>query len=154
MEFSSHGWLQSAGPLHYEKTRCDCWLSFRISLASWHRSVGVCVHASMVVSVCGYLCELYTRVHVSSSSAPPPSPTPVPTMHVLVVLRELESKENTSPPSAAGCLAEIYELSSSPWPSPLTSPLPCTAGVCCDQSSPLTTSLTNRRNSLTTLATS
>ena len=35
MEFSN----KSAGPLHYEESSCDCRLSFRVSLASWHQSV-------------------------------------------------------------------------------------------------------------------
>ena len=91
-------------------------------------------------------------VPVSSSFCPSPlSCTPVPAMHVLVMLGSSESKNNSSQ-SGDGCLAQIYELISSPTSSPLTSPMQSVASVHSLPSSPLSFSFTNRRNSLAALS--
>lgn len=82
---------------------------------------------------------------VSSSLYPSPlPPTPLPTMHILVLLG---NSENSSP-SKVGCLAQMYELSSSPRPSPLNSPMQSLSSFCSLSSSPFSSSFSARRNSL------
>lgn len=96
---------------------------------------------------------------VPSSLCPSPLPaTPVPTMHVLTVLGHPESPEEGREFSPAtgldGGLVQLYELSSSPRPSPITSPQNSVVnGLSSATSSPLSFSFPlNRRDSLSQLA--
>ena len=92
---------------------------------------------------------------VPSSLCPSPlPPTPTPTMHVLVVLGNSESEESNTPP-AAGSLVQLYELSGSPRPSPLTSPMQSVTGALSSMpSSPVSFSFSGRRDSLSNLGSS
>ena len=90
-----------------------------------------------------------TPVPSSLCSSPLPH-TPVPTTHVLVVLGSSETKENSCPSMEEGCLVQIYELSSSPRPSPLASPLVNGAGSL--SSSPNSFSVFSRRDSVSYLS--
>ena len=90
---------------------------------------------------------------VPSSLCPSPLPlTPVPMVHVLVVMGSRETKRRSSSPSKDddSCLVQMYELSSSPHPSPLASPL--VNGAYSLPSSPHSFSLLSRRDSVANLS--
>ena len=148
--------LNFSYPLLFVGTRGGHLLSFKIeedlTMSPSKYSSAPLSHRIAAATYCSAyraIISIYSTRMPSSLCSSPLLPTPVPNMHVLVVLGELDSKENTSPTTAAadGCLVQIYELSSSPRPSPLASP-----GVCSPCASPLSSTFSNRRNSLASLA--
>lgn len=154
-------------PFLFVGTRGGHLLSFKISedlTASPNREQGsppLLTHRIAAATYCG----AGNRPIISIHSTPVPSlaclspvpTTPVPTMHILVILGTPESEESrdSSPMTSlsVGGLAQLYELTNSPRPSPLTSP--CTSvvnGLSSTTSSPLSFSFATRRDSLANLA--
>ena len=163
--------LSFSYPLLFVGTRGGHLLSFRIQedpTASPSRGLNSSPLLTHRIAGATY-CSAGNRPIVSIYSTPVPSslcpsplpPTPAPTMHILVLLGHSESPEGSREPSpmttavaSGGSLAQLYELSSSPRPSPITSPLNSVVnGLSSTTSSPLSFSFpSSRRDSLANLA--
>ena len=162
--------LNFSYPLLFVGTRGGHLLCFRVHedpTASPNRGLNSTPLLTHRIAAATY-CSAGNRPIISIHSTPVPSslcpsplpPTPVPTMHVLAVLglqcdppgdgRESSPTSTT----ADGSVAQLYELSSSPRPSPITSPLNSVLnGLSSAASSPLSFSFaSSRRDSLTNLA--
>lgn len=156
--------LSFSYPLLFVGTRGGHLLSFRILedlTASPYRvlnSTPLLTYRIAAATYCsaGAIVSIHSTV-VPNSLCPSPLPsTPVPTMHVLVVLGHSEESRESSllTTSGGGGLAQLYELSSSPRPSPITSPFNSVLGVSSSvTSSPVSFSFPpSRRDSLANLS--
>ena len=158
--------LSFSYPLLFVGTRGGHLLSFRIQedlTASPTRVLNSTPLLTHRIAAATY-CSAGNRPIVSIHSTPVPGslcpsplpPTPAPTMHVLVVLGHSEENRESSPTNTSGGgLAQLYELSGSPRPSPITSPFNSVllGGVSPTTSSPVSFSFpSSRRDSLANLA--